>query len=165
MESRSYKETHPKDGRPQETHDPSSEGMLHEMEMRADTQHKQQKLIIIVYALLVVFGVATGYILSKKGASSTSNASAIVSGGKSVGSNDTQTFKDSAAGVIEKGGILGEGSHKLIREGGPSQTAALVSSVVDLDQYIGKKVKVWGQTYAAKKTAWFMDVGKIELQE
>jgi hypothetical protein len=52
-----------------------------------------------------------------------------------------------------------------VREGGPSQTAYLVSSVIDLDSYAGKKVKVWGETFAAKKVSWLMDVGKIEILE
>jgi hypothetical protein len=35
---------------------------------------------------------------------------------------------------------------------------------VDLDKYVGKKVKVFGQTLAAQKAAWLMDVGRVELQ-
>ena len=61
------------------------------------------------------------------------------------------TFKDTAIGVIQKGGTDGEGTHQLIRTGGPSQTVTLISSVIDLDQYVGKKVKVYGQTLAAQK--------------
>ncbi|MCX6791832.1 MAG: hypothetical protein NT149_02235, partial [Candidatus Gottesmanbacteria bacterium] len=79
-------------------------------------------------------------------------------------STDTTTFKDSAIGVIEKDGTDGEGTHQLIRDGGPSQTVTLMSSVVDLDQYVGKKVKIYGQTLAAQKAAWLMDVGRVELQ-
>jgi len=119
------------------------------------------KMIIGVYTVLILLGVGTGYLLSRSGGSSTPT---MINTGKSVGSTDTKTFKDSAEGVIEKGGSGGEGTHALIREGGPSQTAYLISSVIDLDQYAGKKVKVWGQTMAAKKVSWLMDVGKVELQ-
>ena len=89
----------------------------------------------------------------------------MIKTGNVEGISDTKTFKDSAEGMLEKGGINGEGTHKLLREGGPSQTAYLVSSVVDLDAYAGKKVKVWGETFAAQKAAWLMDVGKIEVLE
>ena len=54
------------------------------------------------------------------------------------------------AGDFAKGGIDGEGTHKLIRDGGPSKTAYLTSSVIDLDQFVGKKVKIWGETRAAQ---------------
>lgn len=122
------------------------------------------KVIMGVYVLLIVLGVGTGYLLAGKGPGAPSGSQgSVVKTDKVVGSTDTKTFKDSAEGVIEAGGASGEGSHKLIREGGPSQTAYLVSSVVDLDEYAGKKVRVWGQTMAAKKVSWLMDVGKIEL--
>jgi hypothetical protein len=85
-------------------------------------------------------------------------------GGKKFGSTDVKTFTDAAVGTIEKDGISGEGTHKLIREGGPSQTACLVSSVLDLDEFVGKKVKVQSKTMGAKKCPWLMDVGSIELQ-
>jgi hypothetical protein len=123
------------------------------------------KIIIAVYAALILLGVGTGYLLSRSGAAGiTGGASSMVNTGKVVGSTDTKTFKDSAVGVIQKGGSGGEGTHALIRDGGPSQTAYLISSIVDLDVYVGKKVKVWGQTMAAKKVSWLMDVGKVELQ-
>lgn len=119
-----------------------------------------RKIIGIVYIILILLGVGTGYLLSR----STGGSTAVIKTEKIVGSTDTKTFKDSAVGTIEKGGLDGEGTHKLIREGGPSQTAYLISSVVDLDEFEGKKVKVWGQTIAAKKVSWLMDVGKVELQ-
>jgi hypothetical protein len=85
------------------------------------------------------------------------------SSGKKAGVEDAKSFRDSAEGVIEAGGTNGEGTHKLVRDGGPSQTAYLISSVVDLDSYVGKKVKVWGETMGAQKVSWLMDVGKIEV--
>lgn len=133
------------------------------------SMEKTTRMVVYgVYGLLVVLGVLTGYVLSKQGASTlgvTSQKTTIVKTDKVAGVSDMETFKDSAVGVMEKGGINGEGTHKLIRDGGPSQTAFLISSIVDLDEYTGKKVKVWGQTFAAKKAAWLMDVGKVEVQE
>lgn len=125
-----------------------------------------KRYVIAVYVLLVLLGIGTGYLLSVKvggGSSVFDNKPSVIKTDKVVGSTDEKTFKDSAEGVIEKGGLDGEGSHRLVREGGDSQTAFLISSVIDLDEYIGKKVKVWGQTFAAEKASWLMDVGKIEL--
>jgi hypothetical protein len=122
------------------------------------------KTIIGVYVALILLGVGTGYLLSRTGVGGIRTTASTIDTGKTVGSTDTKTFKDSAVGVIQKGGSDSEGTHALIRDGGPSQTAYLISSVVDLDTYVGKKVKVWGQTMAAKKVSWLMDVGKVELQ-
>jgi hypothetical protein len=125
-----------------------------------------KKTIILVYVVLALVGVGTGFLLSRtigpKNTSSTVTSKTIKTD-TVAGSTDEKTFKDSATGKIEKGGIDGEGTHSLVRDGGPSQTVYLISSVVDLDEYIGKNVKIWGQTQAAKKAAWLMDVGKIEL--
>lgn len=124
-----------------------------------------KKTIIGVYVVLILLGIGTGYLLSRvSSAGKGGTTSGSVNTGKVVGSTDTKTFKDSAIGVIQKDGTDGEGTHQLIRDGGPSQTVTLLSSVVDLDQYVGKKVKVSGQTLAAKKAAWLMDVGRVELQ-
>jgi len=130
------------------------------------TKALPKSIILGVYALLVLLGIGTGYLLAQKNSSVGLGSKAkIMQTGKVVGSTDTKTFRDSAEGVIEKGGVDGEGTHRLIRDPKrPDQTAFLVSSVVDLDEYIGKKVKVWGETFAAKKAAWLMDVGKIEIQ-
>lgn len=118
-----------------------------------------------VYVVLIILGIGTGYLLSTNGKLIGGGGNASTAGNidKGTGSTDMKIFKDSAEGTLEKGGINGEGTHKLIREGGESQTAYLVSSSVDLDVYVGKKVKVWGETFAAKKAAWLMDVGKVEV--
>lgn len=129
---------------------------------KQEAMKMNSKIVIGVYAFLILLGVGTGYLLATKGGSSMSG-SGTVKTDTIAGSTDATTFKDSAEGTVETGGFEGEGSHKLIREGGPSQTAYLVSSVVDLDEYVGKKVRIWGQTMGAKKVSWLMDVGKIEL--
>ena len=127
-------------------------------------------IVYIVLMVLMVLGVLTGFFLSRISPQQMAKGgvanleSAPVDGKKVVGVSDKQTFKDSAEGVIEAGGLDSEGTHKLIRDGGPSQTVYLISSVVDLDQFIGKQVTVWGQTMGAKKAAWLMDVGKVEIQ-
>lgn len=79
--------------------------------------------------------------------------------------NQGKNFKDTASGTIEKGSLNGEGTHVLNREGGASQRAALTSSVVDLDLFVGKKVEIKGETQASTKVGWFMDVGNIKVLE
>lgn len=128
---------------------------------------KQMKLIIGgVFVVMILLGVLTGYFIStgKKASSAPSAAAGPTATGKNIfGSADLKTFTDSATGTIEKDGINGEGTHKLIRDGGPSQTACLVSSVLDLDQFVGKKVKVASKTMGAKSCPWLMDVGQIQV--
>ncbi len=120
-------------------------------------------LIALITSVIILAGVGAGYLISRS--TSTSVASGVINTAKEVGSTDTKTFRDSAQGVIEKGGINGEGTHKLVRDGGPSQTVYLVSSVVDLDQFDSKKAEVWGETVKAQKAGWLMDVGRVKLLE
>ena len=122
---------------------------------------------VIVLVVVVVLGVITGYVFAQRGRDeglSTVQGSATVKN-KVIGVADPTTFPDSAEGVLEKGGIDGEGTHHLLREGGPSQTVYLTSSVLDLDQVVGRKVRVWGETYSAEKAGWLMDVGRVEILE
>lgn len=112
----------------------------------------------------VVLGVTTGYILSQK-SGGVKSVNPLVSTPK-VPEQDTSTFRDFAEGVIkarpESSDPLEyvEGTHILQREG--AVPVALTSSVVDLSQYEGKKVKVFGETQKALKEGWLMDVGKVE---
>ena len=68
-----------------------------------------------------------------------------------------------ATGVLAEGGIGNEGTHHLTRDGGPSQTVYLTSSVVDLSSFVGKKVEIWGETQSSKKAGWLMDVSKVKV--
>lgn len=77
--------------------------------------------------------------------------------------NTSKTFADAATGTIQSGGINGEGTHTLEREGGKTQNAALTSSVIDLDLFVGKKVEVKGETNDSAKAGWLMDVGSIKI--
>lgn len=128
-----------------------------------------KKSLIIAAVLIILAGGVTGYLLSRR--ASPSGPASETAGKKSVqtateiGSTDTKTFSDTATGVLEKGGSNGEGTHKLIRDGGPSQTVYLISSIVDLDEYVGKKMQIFGQTINAQKVGWLMDVGRLKLLE
>ncbi|MBI4033256.1 MAG: hypothetical protein HY377_01970 [Candidatus Blackburnbacteria bacterium] len=129
----------------------------------------------LVIIAVVVAGVGTGFFISTgtgkvagiatKSGVSVAPGAEVKKGGAEAGLSDTATFRDSAQGVLEQGGIDGEGTHHLVRDGGPSQNVYLTSSVVDLEQFLGKKVEVWGETFAAKKAGWLMDVGRIKVIE
>lgn len=140
------------------------EPLVHQMQ---ETYNLYSRKIILIVIAIVLVGGLSGYLLSvnfrqsgvatSPGQKSTGQAKLV------VGSTDTKTFPDSAEGNLEANGVNGEGTHRLIRPGGESQTVYLTSSVLDLNQFVGKKVRVWGQTYAAKKAGWLMDVGKVEV--
>lgn len=130
-------------------------------------------LPIVIGLILLTFGIATGYFFNQKAGSITqvgekeskTGVSGSVKESRVYGSADEKAFRDVTEGLLEKGGLDGEGSHKLIRPGGESQTAYLTSSTLNLDQFVGRKVKVWGETFRAQKAGWFMDVGRVEILE
>jgi len=128
-----------------------------------------KKFLIIGVLLLLIAGTVSGYFLAKEVKSTSvsinSDGSKIVKSEKVIGSMDEKAFPDSAEGVLEEGGVVGEGTHHLTREGGVSQTVYLTSTVVNLDDFVGKKVKVFGQTISAKKAGWLMDVGLVKTSE
>lgn len=122
------------------------------------------RLILGVVIAALVLGSLTGFILSGKNNNSSPVSSLVVGKAKNAQS-DNRTFKDFAEGTIKAKappveGEYTEGTHLLIREG--AVPVALTSSVVDLSQYEGKKVKVFGETQKAIKEGWLMDVGKVE---
>ncbi len=129
-----------------------------------------QKLFLILIAALILGGI-TGYVVNvgKGGSGNTLTSGTIdsskISKGTVVGSNDTKTFKDTASGTLKNGGINGEGQFHLVRPGGDSQNVYLTSSSVDLSAFVGKNIKVWGQTQKAQYAGWLMDVGRVEVSE
>lgn len=132
---------------------------------KPSSMKKEAGVVVFVYVVLLLLGVGTGYMLAQKGVATPMTAAGTpIKSTKVVGVQDASTFKDCATGKLAKGGSDGEGTHQLVRDGGPSQTAYLISSIVDLDQYVGSTVKVCGQTLAAKKVSWLMDVGRLEVQ-
>jgi hypothetical protein len=137
---------------------------------------KTSKLALILFGIAIMAGIGTGTGLFKLSAKSgigpklsDSNAPISQVAGNNIkegdvfGSPDESTFKDKAEGYLEIGGVNGEGSHHLLRAGGPSQTVYLTSSVTDLDKFQGMEVKVWGETFKAQNAGWLMDVGRVEI--
>lgn len=115
---------------------------------------------------IILAGTVTGYFLANRGAGwVTKEGVSVIQGQKEVGIKDVKLFPDTTEGRIEinEGELVTEGSHKLIRPGGESQTAYLTSSVVDLNQFLGKCVQVWGETFAGQQAGWLMDIGRVKL--
>lgn len=131
---------------------------------------------IVSLIVILVLGLGTGYLFKNKIGSlgGIRNSGPVivrnvpeagVKEGDIIGIQDTTSFKDSSTGVLQKGGLDGEGSHNLLRPGGPSQTVYLTSSVVDLDAFVGDQVTVWGETFKGQKVGWLMDVGRVKVEK
>jgi hypothetical protein len=114
--------------------------------------------------MAVVIGAILGFGFSRLN-KKTTNSSKTENTAQSAGIVDKKTFKDSVEGILREGGIDGEGNFHIERPGGVSQNAYLTSSTVDLSGYVGKKVKVWGQTFSGQKAGWLMDVGLVEIEK
>ncbi|KKQ64521.1 MAG: hypothetical protein US86_C0020G0004 [Candidatus Daviesbacteria bacterium GW2011_GWA2_38_24] len=115
-------------------------------------------------AVAVIIGAVLSFGFSRFNKKTTNNSNTKTTA-QSAGVVDKKTFKDSVEGILREGGIDGEGNFHLERPGGVSQNVYLTSTTVDLSNYIGKKVKVWGQTFQAEKAGWLMDVGSVEMQK
>lgn len=130
------------------------------------------KLFPILATVVVLFlGIGTGYVFARNSVATTPSNQAGVKTTNSVtsateaGINDTTAFPDSAQGTLIEGGILGEGTHHLDRGMGPAKDVYLTSTVINLQNFVGKKVEVQGQTISGKKAGWLMDVGKVKVIE
>jgi len=139
-------------------------GVIRQIESPVEQIPLRTFLIITAVVLLVGIGVGFGAAKLKSPSLGTSDSSAkSVKTDKAEGVSDKKTFKDQAEGVLKEGGIDGEGNFHLERPGGVSQNVYLTSTTVDLSQYIGKKVRVHGETFNAQKAGWLMDVGLVEI--
>ncbi|MDO9028114.1 MAG: hypothetical protein Q7U68_04545 [Candidatus Roizmanbacteria bacterium] len=115
-------------------------------------------------AVAVIIGTVLGFGFTRLNKKATNNSGKKTTA-QTAGIVDKKTFKDSVEGILREGGIDGEGNFHLERPGGVSQNVYLTSTTVDLSNYIGKKVKVWGQTFQGEKAGWLMDVGSVEIEK
>ncbi len=136
---------------------------------------KSQKTFFVFAFVAVFLGVVTGFSGYKLYASSNTTGKqtsedvpTVVEGkikkGDVFGSN-SETFKDTAKGYLEGGGFDAEGSHKLLRPGGETQTVYLTSSVTDLSEFEGMEIEIWGETFQGQNVGWLMDVGRVKVLE
>jgi hypothetical protein len=142
-------------------------------ERKDQMNKKTKKAFIMICVVASIAGVLTGFGANKLKSKTASNKdvelNAVaedpnkISIGDIFGVQDESTFTDNTQGYVEKGGVNGEGSHRLLREGGTDKTVALTSSVTDLDQFVGMEIKIWGETNKAQQSGWFMDVGRVEV--
>ncbi len=128
-----------------------------------------KKKMVSWFLILVLLGVGTGYGVyfftqPKAPKKLATEVEGELVTGDIFGVEDEEAFRDTVEGTLMAGGIDGEGSHHLEREGGKSQTVYITSSVIDLDQFLDKKVKVWGETFEAQQAGWLMDVGRLEIK-
>ena len=132
-----------------------------------------RKNVSLVFGTLAVIlaGIATGWFLSGHSLAGGKTGEAVeTSKGVEVskteaGLEDESNLPDNAEGVLVEGGIEGEGTHHLDRGTGESKYVYLTSTVIDLQSFVGKKVKVWGETLSGLQAGWLMDVGKIKVIE
>jgi hypothetical protein len=125
-------------------------------------------MLVLGAVLVVLVGVGTGWLISGRprvSGAPEGAAPGAESSATEAGIADEATFRDSAEGLLVEGGIEGEGTHHLDRDLGEEKYVYLTSTVIDLESFVGKKVKVWGETIAARKAGWLMDVGKVKVIE
>lgn len=136
-------------------------------------------LIILLVMVVISAGLASGFFLNKMRASSKQEGTPSAGGtlvsdkgevkkGKSYGVEDREIYPDLAEGilVVNDKSFTDEGSHVLIRDqDDPTQNAYLTSTVLDLNLFVDRKVEVWGETFAAQKAGWLMDVGTVKVLE
>lgn len=144
------------------------------IENQTKMKKKSFSPVIIIFIVVAIAGFYSGAWLKLRssGKAISSEFSKIqadvpetgVKAGDVFGSADEKSFKDSATGVLDKGGFNGEGTHKLLRTGGVSQTVYLTSSTIDLDPLVGHQVTIWGETFKGQKVGWLMDVGRAKVE-
>ncbi len=138
--------------------------------MSSSSVRDKKKAIVTagLFLAVIIAGIFTGKSLAGEGSStapSGNTAPGATTSLREAGISDESTFRDSAEGTLREGGIEGDGTHHLERPGGASQNVYLTSTVIDLQSFVGKKVKVWGETISAKRASWLMDVGKISVTD
>jgi hypothetical protein len=138
--------------------------LIHTLEVKEEGGLSYTSFFTFV-AVAILIGSVLGFGLTRINKKGSVSGEKNNSSAQSAGVVDKKTFKDSAEGILQEGGIDGEGNYHLERTGGKSQTAYLTSTTVDLSVYVGKKVKVWGQTFSGQKAGWLMDVGLVEVEK
>lgn len=128
---------------------------------------KNTLMLVVIGILVILAGVGTGWLMAGK----PKGSNAPVASGAKVSDKEAgidvskEQNLDEAEGTLKEGGLNGEGTHHLERDGGPSQNVYLTSTVIDLQSFVDKKVKIWGETNSTQDAGWFMDVVKVKVLE
>jgi len=150
----------------------SIEGMppTHQPVVKKLPEESNKPLYISLTVVIVLLGLLTGWLIAQI---TTGNARAVatetpntekVTTSENI-QNESDQFPLIGEGTLEDGGNEGDGTHKLIRTG--DGNVYLLSTVLSLDSFVGKKVQVWGKTLTAtnESTGWLVDVTKVKLLE
>lgn len=151
-------------------------GLVHDFPVTNKVEKKENddfidyKRVTVIFLATIVIGALSGFMIKyAKEALGPGNAevkkTTATEVKEAVGIPDKKTFKDSAEGKLQEGGLDGEGSFHLVRPGGESQNVYLTSSTVDLSEYVGSEIIVHGETFESDKAGWLMDVGYVEILE
>jgi len=168
MEAQALNQDQPQQG--EQSQQQSSSSITQPMEPKKTAKFFAKIVPLLLIIVLIGAGIFTGLMLTSvnKSKASQGNVLSEENLAPEIKENFSQTFKDEAEGIVEKNDDFekyAQGPWKLIRAGGESQTAYLTSSVMDLDEFIGKNVKVYGETFGSDQVSWLMDVGKVEVIE
>lgn len=148
--------------------------LIHDLEgpkRKKVSSNSSTKTLIFTVLVVLILGVGTGYIASNVSSVGPKTPLSINEGdtsgeikkGFTTGVKDTEQFPNDAEGVLREGGIEDEGEYHLERPGGESQNVYLTSTTIDLSQFVGRKIKVYGKTYEGKYAGWLMDAGWVEV--
>lgn len=149
------------------------DSLMHEFKETEKNSFFSMKIVGLLLAV-VLLGVGSGYFLAGGGAGGSSglragsdDSNGKVEKGKVYGEQDESQYKmkEVPEGVLKVGGFEGEGEFHIERGVDKSQWVYLNSTVLDLSQFVGKKVKVWGETQKAQKAGWLMDAGRVQMLE
>lgn len=155
----------------EEKEQPKDEALMHDFKESSSASSFFSMKVLVILLIAILFGSGTGYLLAGSGGTSGNliqkaglPGGSGVEKGKTYGSDD-KVFSDTTEGKLMVGGIEGEGAYHLERGSGKEQWAYLTSSTLDLTQFVGRKVKVWGKTEKAQVAPWLMDAGRVEVLE
>ena len=127
----------------------------------------KNNLIMITLAVVVVgAGIASGWVLSGSSLLGEKSKGGEVSSKEKLLSKEMDIDEsqfDTAEGILKKGGLENEGTHRLERGDDTSKNVYLTSTAISLDGFIDKEVQIWGETIAGQEAGWLMDVAKVRV--
>lgn len=136
-------------------------------EVVSEVPKNNQKYMKILAGLVVaVLGIGSGWFFSGQAQGSQivgrqSGSEAILEAGEVDESLLAES--ESEQGILYEGGANGEGTHYLDRGMGEDKKIYLLSTVIDLQAFVGKNVEIWGNTLAAEHAGWLMDVVRVKV--